>query len=82
MSGRVILCDICKDEVVVTNLGTGEFATIPVTGGFRGFKNVSAGSWAFENSGLTVVVDLQPEAVAVCQLADQFLRLSEEKDDG
>ncbi|UJR32494.1 hypothetical protein I4U23_019956 [Adineta vaga] len=58
----LILRDLWKDELKITNQANGNTATVPIQGGFRGLYNLPLGEYTIENHGAELKVNLTEDA--------------------
>lgn len=81
----VILRDIWKDELKITNKKNNTTVTIPIQGGFRGLYNIPFGEYTIENHGVELKINLTEDApIQVWQLdssANVWTEIKEEDDD-
>ena len=81
----IILRDLWKDELKITNKANGVSVTVPIKGGFRGLYNLSLGEYTIENHGVELKVNLTSDApVQVWQLdsfAGKWVETKEEDED-
>ena len=68
-SAYIILRDLWKNELKITNKANGACVTVPVQGGSRGLYNVPLGKYTIDNHGIELQVNLTvDDPVQVWQL--------------
>jgi len=81
----IILRDLWKDELKITNKKNNAIVTIPIQGGFRGLYNTPFGEYTIENHGVELKINLTNDApIQVWQLdssANVWTEIKEEDDD-
>ncbi|CAF0752022.1 unnamed protein product [Adineta ricciae] len=81
----LILRDLWKDELKITNKANGVTVTVPIEGGFRGLYNLPLGEYTIENHGAELNVNLTEDApIQVWQLdstAGTWTETKQEDDD-
>jgi hypothetical protein len=81
----LILRDLWKDEIQITNKSNGVCVNVPIQGGFRGLYNLPLGEYSIVNHGIQLNVNITQEAsIQVWQLdssAAVWTETKEETDD-
>ena len=82
MAGYLILRDLWKDELKITNKTNGNSMTVPIQGGFRGLYNVPFGEYTIENHGAELKVRLTSDAPVQVWLLDSSAGVWSETKEG